>query len=99
MIKKGLDPNLIKAQERKLKPEIEALKIKSEFWHNILSKHIFCNHFYVFFITAVVALSGVMFSILSNSSKDINEYWKIIMPIITTYMGFAIGKKVKTDKN
>ena len=75
----------------KIEAELENKRMQKEFKENLLSK-VFSSHFLVFLITAAVVLSGLLFMDKTAEFEKIIEYWKAILPLLTTYIGFAIGK-------
>lgn len=83
-----LDPEHLKA---KLDFETNSKKLNNEFWEN-LTENIFSSNFLVFIITCLVIASGFVFMNKSNAISEILDYWKLILPVVTTYIGYAIGK-------
>lgn len=58
-----------------------------------LIDHLFSAHFLVFIVTLFVIASGFLYMRMDGLQKgDILDYWKIIIPVITTYIGYAIGR-------
>ncbi|BEU19996.1 hypothetical protein [Paraburkholderia sp. 22B1P] len=85
----GIDSEHIKVQ---LDYHKENNKINLEFREKWLEK-IFSANFLVFLVTILVIISGFIFMRISGVAKgDIVEYWKLILPVVTTYVGYAIGK-------
>lgn len=55
--------------------------------------NIFSANFLVFIVTTMVIISGLIYMGADGVTKtDIIDYWKLIIPVITTYIGYAIGK-------
>ncbi len=84
--KDGFHPTQIK-----IEAELEHKRLSKEFKEQILSK-LFSSQFFVFLITAAVIASGLIFIQKTTELEKIIEYWKIILPLITTYIGYAIGR-------
>lgn len=54
---------------------------------------LFSANFLVFLVTIFVIASGFVYMCVDGVMKtDIVEYWKLILPVVTTYIGYAIGK-------
>ena len=67
-------------------------KINIEFKEKWL-ENLFSANFLVFIVTLIVIISGFVFMNVEGVAKgDIVEYWKLILPVVTTYIGYAIGK-------
>ena len=85
----GIDSEQLKAhldfhtQTNKINKELK------EKWVDML----FSANFLVFLITVFVIISGFLFMSREDAIKaDIIDYWKLILPVVTTYIGYAIGK-------
>jgi hypothetical protein len=85
----GIDKEHVKIQ---LAHQIETTRQALEFKDKWLEK-IFSSNFLVFVITVLVIASGFVFMSIKDVLKsDIVDYWKLILPVVTTYIGYAIGK-------
>lgn len=90
----GFHPDTIKLETAYLKADIEKNKIKMEFREKILL-NIVSPQFLVFIVTLMVLISGFLFIYKFTEYDKVIEYWKIILPLITTYVGYAIGRRFK----
>ena len=85
----GIDKEHIKVQ---LDHQTENNKLTLEFKGKWLEK-IFSANFLVFVIVILVIISGFIFMRTDEVTKpEIMDYWKLILPVVTTYIGYAIGK-------
>ncbi len=85
----GIDKEHIKVQ---LDHQTENNKLTLEFKEKWLEK-LFSANFLVFLVTIIVLVSGFVFMGVEGVAKaDILDYWKLILPVVTTYIGYAIGK-------
>jgi len=92
----GVEPQNVNPDHLKTQLDFETnqKKLANEFWSGIVDK-IFSASFFVFIITVLVVASGFVFMNKNQTVNDILEYWKLIVPVVTTYMGYAIGKSSK----
>ena len=88
----GFHPEQVKLAHTQLKVDHENNKLNKEFKDKILDSF-FSAHFFVFLIIVLIISSGFIFISKVDDTKSIIEYWKVILPVITTYIGFAIGRK------
>jgi len=85
----GVDTEQLKAH---LKFHSDNSKLNNKIKEQWVEK-LFSPHFFVFIITIFIIASGFVVMIKDGSERaDIVEYWKLILPVITTYIGYAIGK-------
>ena len=70
-----------------VKQQHNIAKLKDAFRRDLLQN----NHFYVFTITVLIALSTIGVAIFSTDTEFRKYYCGITIPLITTYMGYAIG--------
>lgn len=85
----GIDKDQVMVQ---LDYHKETNRINLEFKQKWIDK-LFSANFLVFLVTVVVMLSGFVYMRVDGVVKaDIIEYWKLILPVVTTYIGYAIGK-------
>jgi len=85
----GIDKEQVKVQ---LDYHKETNRLHLELKEKWLEK-LFSPNFLVFLVTILVILSGFIFMAVEGIEKsDILDYWKLIIPVITTYIGYAIGK-------
>lgn len=71
---------------------LEEKKLDKEFRERVVG-HLFSAVFLVFLLVAVLVFAGVGMLIWSNRDfKEVTEYWRWIVPLVTTYIGYAIGK-------
>lgn len=90
----GIDKEHIKVQ---LDYHTETNRLELEFKDKRLERLLSAN-FLVFVVTLVVIVSGFIYMRVDGVAKaDIVEYWKLILPVVTTYVGFAIGKGTQRD--
>ena len=47
--------------------------------------------FYAFILVFIVLISGIVSLFRVDYSKAV-DFWKLIIPVLTTYLGYAIGK-------
>lgn len=63
-----------------------------------LLEQLFSPNFLVFLVTVLVIASGFIFMSRDKSEIDnIIKYWQMILPVVTTYIGYAIGKGKTKD--
>ncbi|HDM8193635.1 TPA: hypothetical protein P0E30_005100 [Vibrio harveyi] len=93
--KTGVDANLEQVKAH-LAFHSEANKTSAEVKQKCV-EHLFSANFLVFIVTIVVLVSGFVFMNKDGTTVEhVITYWQLILPIITTYIGYAIGKgKVK----
>ncbi|QQE88868.1 hypothetical protein [Azotobacter chroococcum] len=84
----GLSTEHLKAQ---LEYETNSKKLSNEFWQS-LTENLFSSNFLVFIVTCIVISSGFVYMGKTSSQTEILDYWKLILPVVTTYIGYAIGK-------
>ena len=90
----GIDKEQVKVQ---LDFHKENTKLNIEFKEKWLEK-LFSANFLVFLVTILIISSGFVFMSIEGIVKnDIVEYWKLILPVVTTYIGYAIGKGKQVD--
>ena len=76
---------------------IEAIAIGDETKQKLLEQ-LFSPNFLVFLVTVLVIASGFIFMSRENAAIDnIIKYWQMILPVVTTYIGYAIGKGKSKD--
>ncbi|MFQ2078971.1 hypothetical protein ACK33T_19140 [Aeromonas veronii] len=88
----GLDAGHYEVHKKKIEIEHENKKLNNEFWLSLVN-NIFSIHFFVFIIVIFVAFSGYNMIQKESDFSKVIEFWKVIIPVITTYMGYAIGRK------
>jgi hypothetical protein len=90
----GIDKEHVKVQ---LDYHKETNRLNLEFKQKWIDK-LFSSSFLVFLVTLAVIASGFLYMRLEGVAKnDIVEYWKLIIPVVTTYVGYAIGRGKQTD--
>ena len=90
----GIDTEQIKAH---LAFHSESNKATAAFREKLLTQ-LFSVNFLVFVITAMVIISGFIFMTKESASfENIKNYWQLILPLVTTYIGYAIGKGKTLD--
>jgi hypothetical protein len=58
-----------------------------------LTEQLFSANFLVFIVTVLVIISGLIFMSKEKSDfEGIFKFWQLILPVVTTYIGYAIGK-------
>jgi hypothetical protein len=58
-----------------------------------LMEQLFSANFLVFIVTVLVIVSGFIFMAKDKTDFDsIFKFWQLILPVVTTYIGYAIGK-------
>jgi len=85
----GIDTEQVKAH---LNFHSETNKVNAAVKEKIL-ENLFSANFLVFIVTFTVIISGLIF--MSRDKVEISniiEYWQLILPVVTTYIGYAIGK-------
>lgn len=85
----GIDKEQVKVQ---LDYHKETKKMNHELQEKKLDR-LFSVNFLVFMVVVLVIISGFAFMAVDSVTKsDIIDYWKLIIPVIMTYIGYAIGK-------
>lgn len=84
----GVSPEHLKAT---LKFKSDTQKLNNEFWQN-LTENLLSANFLVFLVTCLVIASGFVFMFRTSLITEVIDYWKLILPVVTTYIGYAIGK-------
>lgn len=85
----GIDTEQVKAH---LEYHAEANKVNAAIREKWLEQ-LFSANFLVFFVTVLVVISGFIFMSRDNANIDnILNFWRMILPVVTTYIGYAIGK-------
>ena len=85
----GIDTEQVKAH---LDFYTESNKVNAAVKEKWLEK-LFSPNFLVFIITSLVVISGLIFMSKEGIElSNIMEFWKLILPVVTTYIGYAIGK-------
>lgn len=75
---------------------LETAKLKKEFRERLMT-HLFSAPFLVFLIVVILVVAGVALLLGDRDFNQISEYWKWIIPLTTTYIGYAIGKPSTPD--
>ncbi len=57
----------------------------------VMVNKVFSPDFLVFIIVLCVLFAGINFIDDKKTFEDIKSFWQILIPIITTYIGYAIG--------
>lgn len=86
--KNGFDVEHARVQ---LNAEVENKRISAQFMGQVV-QHLFSSNFLVFLVICAVIASGFVYMTHQQDSKDVFEYWRLLIPIITTYIGYAIGR-------
>ena len=73
----------------KLDADLTRAKLRDAFFRDLLHN----NHFYVFVLTIIVTATAAFVSLKSTDIEFVKELWKIVIPVITAYMGYAIGDR------
>jgi amino acid permease len=90
----GIDREHIKVQ---LEHQTENNKMTLEYKEKWFEK-LFSPNFFVFIVTILVLVSGFVYMCVDGVVKgDIIDYWKLILPVVTTYIGYAIGRAKQVD--
>ena len=85
----GVDTEQVKAH---LEYYSETNKMNAAVREKWLEK-LFSPSFLVFVVVVLIILSGFIFMSRDDSQVDsVFTYWKLILPVVTTYIGYAIGK-------
>lgn len=71
---------------------LEEKKLSKEFRERLIS-HIFSGTFLVFLLVASLVGAGIGMLWSGREFAQITEFWKWIVPLVTTYIGYAIGKQ------
>ncbi|EGR4455355.1 hypothetical protein GWZ74_15245 [Vibrio cholerae] len=75
----------------------ETNKVQAETKQKLLEQ-MFSPNFLVFLVTVLVIASGFIFMSRENAAIDnIIKYWQMILPVVTTYIGYAVGKGKSKD--
>ena len=75
---------------------LEEVKLRKEFRERLMS-HLFSASFLVFLIVLVMVGAGVAMLFGGRTFSEVSDYWKWIIPLATTYIGYAIGKSPKSE--
>lgn len=71
---------------------LEEKKLTKEFRERLIS-YIFSGTFLVFLLVASLIAAGISLLWSSRDFTQVSEFWKWIVPLVTTYIGYAIGKQ------
>jgi hypothetical protein len=74
-----------------IQADLATKQLNKEFRENVIASLLSAN-FLVFLITLFVLVAGFVIMIKTNEFEKIIDFWKVILPLITTYVGYAIGK-------
>ncbi|MEH8141110.1 hypothetical protein Q7I15_10670 [Aeromonas veronii] len=77
---------------------LEEKKLTKEFHERIVS-HLFSGAFLVFILIAALVIAGIFLLWSARTFEQVSEYWKWVVPLITTYIGYAIGKRPSESGN
>ena len=87
--KTGIDTEQVKAH---LDYHTEANKVNAAIKEKLLEQ-LFSANFLVFIVTVLVIASGLIFMSKDSAKvENVLSYWQLILPVVTTYIGYAIGK-------
>ena len=79
-----------KLQQKRLENESEKTRLR----HDLL-KHLFSNHTFAFILVLIVCGSGLIVAARWQKLDEIKAFWQVIIPLISTYIGFAIGGAIR----
>jgi hypothetical protein len=71
---------------------LEEKKLAKEFRERLVN-HLFSATFLVFLLVAALILAGICLLWSGREFAQIAEFWKWIVPLVTTFIGYAIGKQ------
>lgn len=71
---------------------LEKEKLSKEFRERLVS-HLFSGTFLVFLLIAALVAAGICLLWSTREFGQVTEYWKWVIPLVTTYIGYAIGKR------
>jgi hypothetical protein len=86
-VSSGFDGNQRTIESQKLDYQMERHRLRNAFLRE-LSRN---NHFYVFVLALLFCVSAVWVATQSEDKEFIREYLKTVVPVITLYIGYAIG--------
>jgi len=86
----------IRAKPKKITPDIERTRVWTELWHK-LDDRLLCAPFFAFLLVLMVLGAAIWFQVVKSDTKEIMEFWKLILPVVTLYVGYAIGKGQDTE--
>lgn len=69
---------------------LEGKKIDKQF-HEKVVDHLFSATFLVFLLVVIMVGAGIGLLWGGRAFAEVTEYWKWIIPIVTTFIGYAIG--------
>lgn len=76
-------------------PQIEEKKLQNEHEKEVLKhdflKHILSNSTFVFVIVVVVTIAALIVTFTEEDTDKTIKVWGVLSPIISTYLGYAIG--------
>jgi hypothetical protein len=75
---------------------LETAKLKKEFRERLMM-HLFSASFLVFLIVLAMVGAGIAMLFGARGFSEVSEFWKWIIPLTTTYIGYAIGKSPKHE--
>lgn len=71
---------------------LEEKRLSKEFKERIIS-NLFSPNFLTFLLIASLIGAGIGLLFSDRTFEHVSEYWKWIVPLITTYIGYSIGKQ------
>lgn len=90
----GIDTEQVKAH---LNYHSEVNKTSAAVKEKLVEQLLSAN-FLVFLIIVLIVFSGFLFMNRESSTFDeIIKFWQLIIPVVTTYIGYAIGKGKSKD--
>jgi len=87
--------NNLNQNKNKLVKDNPKIQIERERNNYSLKKEVICRLITPSFYAFVLLLSIIIGTVIISWKMDyaqITDFWKIIVPVITTYLGYAIGK-------
>ena len=79
-----------KIQQKKLDNESEQNRLKHD-----LYKHLYSPQTFAFLLILLIVVAGLVVAARWNDVNEVKSFWSIITPLVSTYIGFAIGGAFK----
>lgn len=92
----GFDPSGGRLTPTQINARIELTKLNLDYKDKIWNR-CFSPNFFAYILVSLVVIAGIVCIVKVEESDKWIEFWKVIIPVITTYIGFAIGKHSKKE--
>jgi hypothetical protein len=92
----GFEPSGGKLTQNQMNARLELTKLNLDYKDKIWSRW-FSPNFFAYTLVSLVVIAGIICIVKVKEFDKWIEFWKVIIPVITTYIGFAIGKQSKKE--